>query len=78
MVSAALADANDGHWNVTNDPIYPACLEGFRRRHESSQDSQTNKSTERSGTGGGSPPRAMTPPFVTSSQHPPNILPHLL
>ena len=26
MVSAALAEADDGHWNVTNDPIYPACL----------------------------------------------------
>ena len=25
MVSAALAEADDGHWNITNDPIYPAC-----------------------------------------------------
>ena len=68
MVSAALADANDGHWNVTNDPIYPACLEGFRRRHESSQASQANKSAKRSGTGGGSPTCVMTPPSTTSSQ----------
>ena len=30
MVSAALAEADDGHWNIMNDPIYPACLEGFR------------------------------------------------
>ena len=71
MVSAALADVDDGHWNVTNDLIYPACLEGFRRRHESSQASQTNKSAERSGTGGGSPTHVMTPPFATSSQPPP-------
>ena len=71
MVLAALADADDGHWNVTNDPIYPACLEGFRRRHESSQASQANKSAERSGTGGGSPTCAMTPPSATSSQPPP-------
>ena len=71
MVSAALADADDGHWNVTNDLIYPACLEGFRRRHESSQASQANKSAERSGTGGGSPTCAMTPPSATSSQPPP-------
>ena len=42
MVSAALAEADDGHWNVTNDPIYPTCLEGFRRRHESSQASQAS------------------------------------
>ena len=71
MVSAALADADDGHWNITNDQIYPACLEGFRRRHESSQASQANKSAERSGTGGGSPTCAMTSPSTTSSQAPP-------
>ena len=53
MVSAALADADDGHWNITNDPVYPACLEEFRRKHESSQASQANKSVEGSGMGGG-------------------------
>ena len=42
MVSAALAEADDRHWNITNDPIYPPCLEGFRRRHESSQASQAS------------------------------------
>ena len=68
MVLAALADADDGHWNVTNDPIYQACLEGFRRRHESSQASQANKSAERSGTGGGSPTCVTTPPSATSFQ----------
>ena len=69
MVSAALAEADDGHWNITNDPIYPACLEVFRRRHESSQDPQANKSSEGSGTGGGSSPGATTPPSATISQH---------
>ena len=68
MVLAALAEADDGHWNITNDPIYPACLEGFRRRHESSQASQANKSAEGSGMGGGSPTCAMIPPSTTSSQ----------
>ena len=68
MVSAALAEADDGHWNVTNDPIYPTCLEGFRRRHESSQASQGSKSAKRSGTGGGSSTCAMIPPSATSSQ----------
>ena len=68
MVSAALAEADDGHWNVTNDTIYPACLEGFRRRRESSQASQANKSDEGSGTGGGSPTGTMTPPSTPSSQ----------
>ena len=71
MVLVALADADDGHLNVTNDPIYPACLEGFRRRHESSQASQANKSAKRSGTGWRNPTGVMTPPFTTSSQPPP-------
>ena len=44
MVLDALAEADDGHWNVTNDPVYSTCLEVFRRRHESSQDPQVNKS----------------------------------
>ena len=68
MVSAALAEADDGHWNITNDPIYPTCLDAFRRRHGSSQASQASKSAERSGTGGKSPTRMMTPPSATSSQ----------
>ena len=68
MVLAALAEADDGHWNITNDPIYPACFEVFRRRHESSQDPQANKSAEGSGTGGGSPTGVMTPLSTTSSQ----------
>ena len=68
MVLAVLAEADDGHWNITNDLIYPTCLEGFRRRHESSQASQANKSAEGSGTGGGSPTCVMTPPSTTSFQ----------
>ena len=70
MLSATLADSDNGHWNITNDPVYPACLAEFRRRHESSQASQANKSAERSGTGGESPTRAMTPPSATSSKPP--------
>ena len=68
MVLAALAESDDGHWNITNDPIYPACLEVFRKRHESSQDPQANKSAEGSGTGGGGSTGATTPPSTTSSQ----------
>ena len=68
MVSAALVEADAGHWNVTNDPVYPTCLEVFRRRHESSQDPQANKSAEGSGTGGGSPTGVTTPLSTTSSQ----------
>ena len=71
LLSVALAVADDEHWNITNDPIYPACLAEFRKRHEASQASQANKSVKRSGTGGGSPTLAMTPPSATSSKPPP-------
>ena len=71
LLSVALAVADDEHWNITNDPIYPACLAEFRKRHEASQASQANKSAKKSGTGGGSPAIAMTPPSTTSSKPPP-------
>ena len=71
QLSVALAVADDKHWNITNDPIYPACLSEFRRRHEASQASQANKSIEKSGTGGGSPTLAMPFPSATSSKPPP-------
>ena len=65
MVSTALAEADDRHWNVTNDPIYPVCLDGFRRRHKSSQASQATKSAEGSGTGGGKSHMCNNPSFHT-------------
>ena len=65
LLSVALAVADDEHWNVANDPIYPACLAEFRKRHEASQ---ANKSVEKPGTGGGSPTCAITPPSATSSK----------
>ena len=71
MVSTALADADEEHWNITNDLIYPACLEEFRRKHKSSQASQVNKSVKGPGIGGGSPTHVMTPPSTTRSQPPP-------
>ena len=40
LVSAALAKANPGHWNIQNDPIYPTCLELFKARHEASMASK--------------------------------------
>ena len=68
IVLAALVEADDGHWNVANDLVYPACLEAFRRRHESSQGPQANRSAKGSGTGEGSPTGAMTPLSPTGSQ----------
>ena len=40
LVSAALARADPSHWNIQNDPIYPACLELFKVRHEASMASK--------------------------------------
>ena len=71
LLSVALAVADDGHWNIANDPIYPACLAEFRKRHEASQASLANKSVKKPGTGGGSPTHAMTPSSATSSKPPP-------
>ena len=45
LVSAALAKADPGHWNIQNDPIYLACLELFKARHEASMASQAVLST---------------------------------
>ena len=71
LLSVALAVADDKHWNIANDPIYPACLAEFRKRHGASQASQANKFVKKSGTGGGSPTLAMTPPSATSPKPPP-------
>ena len=71
LLSVALAVADDRHWNIANDPIYPACLAEFRKRREASQASLANKSVKKPGTGGGSPTHAMTPPSATSSKPPP-------
>ena len=65
LLSVALAVADDGHWNVANDPIYPACLAEFKKRHEASQ---ADKPVEKTGTGGGSPTHATTPPSAASSK----------
>ena len=68
LLSVALTVTDDGHWNIANDPIYPACLAEFKKRHEASQ---ANKFVEKPGIGGGSPRHAMTPPSAASSKPPP-------
>ena len=45
LVSAALAKADPSHWNIQNDPIYPAFLELFKARHEASMASKAAPST---------------------------------
>ena len=43
----ALSAADNNHWNIGNDPIFPSCLDKFRARHEASQASGATKLTRR-------------------------------
>ena len=51
-LSVALSAADDKHWNILNDPIFPSCLAKFRVRHEASQASGAIRSTRRHGIQG--------------------------
>ena len=53
-LSVALSAAEDDHWNIKNDTVFPSCLVKFRARHEASQVSRAAKSTKRHGIHGGS------------------------
>ena len=37
MIEAPLAVADEKHWNILKDPMFPACLAGFKARHETSK-----------------------------------------
>ena len=47
QLSVALSAADNNHWNIGNDPIFPSCLDKFRARHEASQASGAAKLTRR-------------------------------
>ena len=36
-IEAPLAVADEKHWNILNDPVFPACLVGLKDRHETSK-----------------------------------------
>ena len=36
-IEAPLAVADKKHWNILKDPMFPACLAGFKDRHETSK-----------------------------------------
>ena len=46
-LSVALSAADDNHWNIGNDPVFPRCLVKFRARHQASQASGATKLTRR-------------------------------
>ena len=37
IIEAPLAVADDRHWNILKDPMFPACLAEFKDRHETSK-----------------------------------------
>ena len=70
FVSAAFAVADEWHWNTVDDPIYPACLAQYRKRHETSQDPPAYKSAKKPGMEGGSVTLETTLPLATSLRPP--------
>ena len=41
-LTVSLAPVDEDHWNIVNDPIYPACLDQFRERHEAASKNPTS------------------------------------
>ena len=74
-LSVTLSAADDNHWNIGNDPIFPSCLAKFRARHEPSQASRATKSTRRHGSHGESSISTHELPFPATPQ--PSLTPTL-
>ena len=47
QLSVALSAADNNHWNIGNDPVFPSCLDKFKARHEASQASGAARLTRR-------------------------------
>ena len=69
-LSVALSAADDNHWNIGNDPIFPSCLAKFRARHKASQASGAIRSTRRHGIHGESSTSTHELPFPALAQPP--------
>ena len=70
-LSVALSAADDQHWNIWNDPIFPSCLAKFRARHEASQALGATQLTRRHGIHGESSTSTHELPFPATPQPPP-------
>ena len=68
QLTVALSAADNNHWNIGNDPIFPSCLAKFRARHEASQASGATKSTRRHGSHGESSASTHELPFPATPQ----------
>ena len=50
MIEAPLPVADENHWNIWQDPMFPSCLEEFKVRHKASSTSQGVKSSSQAGS----------------------------
>ena len=69
-LSVTLSAADDNHWNIGNDPIFPSCLAKFRARHKASQAYGATKSTRRHSIHGESSTSTHELPFPAIPQPP--------
>ena len=68
QLTVALSAADNNHWNIGNDPIFPSCLAKFRARHEASRALGATKSTRRHGSHGESSTSTHELPFPATPQ----------
>ena len=53
MESVQLAAADDEHWSIKQDPVYPACLKAFQRKFEASSAFKAGASSKEESPAGG-------------------------
>ncbi|MDA8041937.1 MAG: hypothetical protein MPJ22_05915 [Pirellulales bacterium] len=53
MESVQLADPDDEHWSIKQDPVYPACLKAFQRKFEASSAFKVGASSKEDSPAGG-------------------------
>ena len=72
QLSVALSAADNNHWNIVNDPIFPSCgnLDKFRARHKASQASGAARLTRRPSSHGESSTPTHELPFPAWPQPP--------
>ena len=70
QLSVALSAADENHWNIGNDPIFPSCLDKFRARYEASQASGAARLTRRPSSHGESSTPTHELPFPAWPQPP--------
>ena len=71
QITVALSAADANHWNISNDPIFPSCLDIFKARHEAPLAPEAATSTGGASSQGESSTPTQELPLVTWPQPPP-------